>query len=194
LLKELIMNKLNTTITFDIEAGKFEPDGSRNCKYCNTVTDANEAVRLFESVNDYPYAELDIIVTVDGAASRINLLGGSDPLLHLKMDVASLWANATGKMFVDVAAPVEDQLADIRDLVQDQKRQISELRSKPKTDSRWLPWEHVKRAFDSDAITWTRAFDMSMSECGMPMEKALQCLAEHFDRRPIIQAKELCNG
>lgn len=188
------MKKSLITITFDIEAGKFESDGSRNCKYCNTVTDADEAARLFESVNDYPYAELGILVTVDGATSRINLLGGSDPLLHLKMGVASLWENATGRMFDDVTTPVEDQLADIRDLVQDQKRQISELRSKPKTDSHWLPWEHVKRAFDSNAITWTRAFDMLMSECGMPMEKALQCLAEHFDRRPAIQAKEPSNG
>lgn len=134
------MKKPLVTITFDIEAGKFEPDGSKNCKYCNTVTDANEAVRLFEFVNDYPYAELDIVVTVDGLTSRINLLGGISPR------------------------------------------------------EQWLPREHVKRAFDSDAITWTRAFDMLMSECGMPMEKALQCLAEHFDRRPAIQAKEPSNG
>lgn len=40
-------------------------------------------------------------------------------------------------------------------------------------------------------LTWTEAFDALMSQCGMPMEEALSCLAENFDRRPAITAEEV---
>lgn len=48
-------------------------------------------------------------------------------------------------------------------------------------------WRDVWHDFHSDALSWTEAFEALMSECGMPMEQALQCLAENFDRRPPVE-------
>lgn len=189
----------NIQICFDVEAGKYDGD-ERNCKYCCTFDSAAEAAAAYEKVNDYPWATLDVIINVDGVSSTINLIGGSDPLLRLKMDVANLWMKATGNLFVDVAMSSEEQISDIylvlqgaRNRLYNQSREIVSLQKQvlASVEERFLPWEHVKRAFDSNAITWTRAFDMLMSECGMPMEEALQCLAENFDRRPAIVATEV---
>jgi len=52
-------------------------------------------------------------------------------------------------------------------------------------------WRDVWCKFNSDEISWTQAFEALMSECGMPMEEALQCLAENFDRRPAIVVIEV---
>lgn len=46
-------------------------------------------------------------------------------------------------------------------------------------------WRDVWHAFHSDILSWTEAFEALMSECGYPMEEALQLLAENFDRRPL---------
>lgn len=48
-------------------------------------------------------------------------------------------------------------------------------------------WRDVWHDFHSDELSWTEAFEALMSECGMPMEQALQCLAENFDRRPPVE-------
>lgn len=162
------------TITFDVEAGKFESDGEKNCKYCCTFDSAETAVKAFQKVDDYPYAELDIVLTVDGATTRINLLGGVDRYAMLRFDVARLWIKATGQEFVAIDAPLEVQLDDIE----------AALTSARPT------WQVVKRVFDSGALSWTEAFETLMSECGHSMEEALQLLAEHFDRRPVIDAFE----
>ena len=53
------------------------------------------------------------------------------------------------------------------------------------------PWQDIHTQFMARQITWTEAFDTLMSQCGMPMEEALKCLAEHFDRRPVIQETEV---
>ena len=159
------------TIAFDVEAGKFEPDGEKNCKYCCTFDSAEEAVEAFQKVDDYPYAELDIVLTVDGATTRINLLGGVDRYAMLRFDVARLWIKATGQEFVAIDAPLEVQLDDI---------DAALTSAKP-------TWQVIKRTFDSGAIGWTEAFEALMSECGHSMEEALQLLAEHFDRRPPVE-------
>ena len=49
-----------------------------------------------------------------------------------------------------------------------------------------MPWQDIHTQFMARQITWTEAFDTLMSQCGMPMEEALSCLAEHFDRRGVI--------
>lgn len=163
----------NIQICFDVEAGKYDGD-ERNCKYCCTFDSAAEAAAAYEKVNDYPWATLDVIINVDGVSSTINLIGGSDPLLMLKMDVSLLWMKVTGCQFVDIAMPVEQQIAEI----------AAALRSR-------VTWQEIRRVFNSDEISWTQAFEALMSECGMPMEEALQCLAENFDRRPAIVATEV---
>lgn len=52
-------------------------------------------------------------------------------------------------------------------------------------------WRDVWHEFHSDNLSWTQAFEALMSECGMPMEQALECLANHFDRRPAITVQEV---
>ena len=49
-----------------------------------------------------------------------------------------------------------------------------------------MPWQDIHTQFIARQITWTEAFDALMSQCGMPMEEALRCLAENFDRRGVI--------
>ena len=51
-------------------------------------------------------------------------------------------------------------------------------------------WQDIHAKFVAHQLTWTQSFDALMSQCGMPMEGALSCLAEHFDRRPAITAEE----
>ena len=52
-------------------------------------------------------------------------------------------------------------------------------------------WQDIHARFHNHSLTWTQAFDALMSECGLPMEEALRCLAEHFNRRPVITATEV---
>ena len=54
-----------------------------------------------------------------------------------------------------------------------------------------MPWQEIHTQFKAGLLTWTEAFDALMSQCGMPMEEALKCLAEHFDRRPVIRETEV---
>ena len=43
------------------------------------------------------------------------------------------------------------------------------------------PWQDIHTQFMAHQLTWTEAFDALMSQCGMPMEEALSCLAENFN-------------
>lgn len=52
------------------------------------------------------------------------------------------------------------------------------------------PWRQIKHAFDSGTLSWSEVFEALMSDCGMTMNGALQCIAEHFDRRPAIEGTE----
>ena len=162
-------------IYFDVSAGKYDSDGEENCKFCATFTDAEKAVKQYEFVDDYPWARLDLRIVSNDVTTRINLLGGVDRYAMLRFDVARLWIKATGQEFVAIDAPLEVQLDDIE----------AALTSARPT------WQVIKRVFDSGAISWTETFEALMSECGYPMEEALQLLAEHFDRRPVIDAFEV---
>ena len=54
-----------------------------------------------------------------------------------------------------------------------------------------LQWPDVQQQFVDGLLSWTEAFGALMSQCGMPMEEALRCLAENFDRRPAVNVKEV---
>ena len=162
-------------IYFDVSAGKYDSDGEENCKFCATFTDAEKAVKQYEFVDDYPWARLDLRIVSNDVTTTFNLLGGMDEHAKLRFDIARLWMKATGRAFIDVATPLEVQLEDIEAV-------LSSARP---------TWQVVKRVFDSGALSWTEAFETLMSECGHSMEEALQLLAEHFDRRPVIDAFEV---
>ena len=95
----------------------------------------------------------------------------------MRMRIAGLWMKATEKSFADVAASWEEQLDEIESIV--------EARCAP------TPWQAIHVQFSNGLLTWTEAFDALMSQCGMPMEEALSCLAENFDRRPAINTEEV---
>lgn len=183
------MKQPKIEVSFEVEAGKYDGD-EENCKYCNSFDSADEAVHQFAFVSDYPWARLDVYISVDGATSRINLLGGDDPLLRLKTDVANLWMKATGTVFAPVNMSSEEQITDINLALQgmtnrlwNQGQEIKSLQRQVLNSAR-PTWQVIKRGFDSGALGWTEAFEALMSECGYPMEEALQLLVENFDRRP----------
>ena len=191
------MKRIPITLTFDVEAGKFESDGNRNCKYCASFESFGQALAAFEMVNDYPYAELNMTIVIDDVPRCINLIGGDDPELRLRMDVANLWMKATGNSFANVAMSAEEQITDIHLVLQgasnrlyNQAQEIKALQKQVLASAK-PTWQMVKRYFDSGEICWSEAFEHLMSECGMSMEQALQCLAENFDRRPAAIATEV---
>ena len=105
------------------------------------------------------------------------------------MDVANLWMKATGTVFASVNMSSEEQITDITLALQgmtnrlwNQEQEIKSLQRQVSNSVR-PTWQVIKRAFDSGALGWTEAFEALMSECGYPMEEALQLLAENFDRR-----------
>lgn len=183
-------------IYFDISAGKYDSDGEENCKFCATFTDAEKAVKQYEFVDDYPWARLDLRIVSNDVTTTFNLLGdvgGDDPLLRLKMDVANLWMKATGTVFAPVNMSSEEQVTDINLALQgmtnrlwNQGQEIKSLQRQVLNSVR-PTWQVIKSAFDSGALGWTEAFEALMSECGYPMEEALQLLAENFDRRPSAE-------
>lgn len=158
-------------IYFDISAGKYDSDGEENCKFCATFTDAEKAVKQYEFVDDYPWARLDLRIVSNDVTTTFNLLGDVDRYAKLRFDIARLWMKATGRAFIDVVTSVDVQLDDI-------EAALSSARP---------TWQVIKRAFDSGALSWTEAFEALMSECGYPMEEALQLLAENFDRRLPVE-------
>lgn len=103
-----------------------------------------------------------------------NVFGGDDPELRLRSSIASLWMKATGESFVKLPTDTEAQLDDIEEA----------LKSKRPS------WQQIKHAFDSGALSWSEVFEALMSDCGMTMNGALQCIAEHFDCRPAIEGTE----
>lgn len=47
-------------MAFNVDAGKYEADGSRNYKYCDTFATMEEALAAYETVRDYPWAEISL--------------------------------------------------------------------------------------------------------------------------------------
>ena len=108
----------------------------------------------------------------------------------LRSSVGWLWLKAVNKTFSDLSedAPWEDQIEDIREVITDLRDQLKVCRARLRNQAQW---QVVHAQFVAHQLTWTEAFDALMSQCGMPMEQALSCLAEHFDRRPAITAEEV---
>lgn len=114
------------TMYFDVEAGKW--DGiEENCKYCDSFTDAVAAIKAYHYVSDYPWARISLrLVDEEGNTTRtLNIEGGDDAEMMLRFAIASLWMHTTQQSFVDVAMPVDDQLADIKRTVTEYRNTIS---------------------------------------------------------------------
>lgn len=107
----------------------------------------------------------------------------------LRSSVGWLWLKAVNKTFSDLSedVPWEDQIEDIREVITDLRDQLKVCRARLRNQT---SWQDVHTQFMAHQLTWTEAFDALMSQCGMPMEEALSCLAENFDRRPAITAEE----
>ena len=239
---------MNISMRFDIDAGRYEDQGEKNYKYCDSADTIAEALAKWHACEGYDFAEMELVVECDGAQSRIAIFGGQDNEIWMRMRIAGLWMKATQQSFADIAAPWEEQLDEIesetsclrkhngalrqqnerahkrveeleqqvahdKELKSNQQRAINALRERNDTqydkikqlgedltnanhtlkhlEKRFraqakTPWQEIQAKFVAHQLTWTEAFDALMSQCGMPMEEALRCLAEHFDRRPVI--------
>lgn len=113
---------------FDVEAGKWDGD-EENCKYCDSFTDAMEAIKAYHHVSDYPWSRITLRLVDEECCTlrRINIEGGDDHEMMLRFAIASLWMHTTQQPFVNVAMPVDDQLADIKRTVNRDKALIKRL-------------------------------------------------------------------
>ena len=238
---------MNISMRFDIDAGRYEDQGEKNYKYCDSADTIEDAIAKWRLCEGYDFAEMELIVECDGAQSRIAIFGGQDNESWMRMRIAGLWMKATQQSFADIAAPWEEQLDEIeseisllrkhngalrqqnerahkrveeleqqvahdKELKGNQQRAINALRERNDiqydkikqlgedlTNANYTlkhlekrfraqaktPWQEIQAKFVAHQLTWTEAFDALMSQCGMPMEEALRCLAEHFDRRGV---------
>ena len=244
---------MNISMRFDIDAGRYEDQGEKNYKYCDSANTIAEALAKWRACEGYDFAEMELVVECDGAQSRIAIFGGQDNETWMRMRIAGLWMKATQQSFADIAAPWEEQLDEIesetsclrkhngalrqqnerahkrveeleqqvahdKELKGNQQRAINALRERNDvqydkikqlgedlTNANYTlkhlekrfraqaktPWQDIHTQFMARQITWTQSFDALMSQCGMPMEEALSCLAENFNRRPAAIATEV---
>lgn len=187
---------MNISMRFDIDAGRYEDQGEKNYKYCDSADTIEEALAKWRACEGYDFAEMELVVECDGAQSRIAIFGGQDNESWMRMRIAGLWMKATEKSFADVAAPWEEQLDEIESEISLLRKHNGALRQQNERAHKrveelearrtFIPWTVVHAQFSNGLLTWTEAFDALMSQCGMPMEEALSCLAENFDRRGAI--------
>ena len=167
---------MNTNITYFIDAGRYEGQGEKNHKYCDATSDTAEALRMYESATGYDFVDFYLVIVYPNGAKRTVYLDGGDYAEEcMRMGIANLWMKAKRKDFFSLTeGPTwEEQLDEIEACL------------------RATPWQDIHAQFSVGTLTWTEAFDALMSQCGMPMEEALKCLAEHFDRRPVIRETEV---
>ena len=216
---------MNISMRFDIDAGRYEDQGEKNYKYCDSADTIAEALAKWRSCEGYDFAEMELVVECDGVQSRIAIFGGPDDAMVLRMNIANLWVNATQQQFVDIASDsnvlldeIESEISclrkhngalrrqnerahkrveeleqvefDNRVAIKQLSASLDQCREEAKK-LRPMPWQEIHTQFKAGLLTWTEAFDALMSQCGMPMEEALKCLAEHFDRRPVIRETEV---
>lgn len=55
-------------IIYDIDAGRWEPEGDRNYKYSDCADTLEEAIAKFSKCKGYPWAVLSMRMSVDGVA------------------------------------------------------------------------------------------------------------------------------
>lgn len=185
---------MNISMRFDILAGRYEDQYEKNYKYCDSADTIEEAIAKYKSCEGYDFTEMALIVDVDGALSRIPILGGEDKEAMLRMSIADAWMKVTDHSFARLDMPWEKQLDEVvkisefrRTRIKMLKQRVKELEAMPNH----TPWQAVHLGFMRGELNWTEAFEALMSQCGMPMEEALRCLAEHFDRHPVITATEV---
>lgn len=167
---------MRAKILFHVDAGKYEPDGELNYKYCDQAETVEGAVQMYGRAYGYDFVEFYMTFEVDGAVSTIWIEGGPMLEQQMRMSFAHLWAVATGSKFVDVAADWEKQAEDIERVL---------LGLSP------VSWQDVYRSFEAGEFTWTEAFEALMNKCGYSPEDALKCLAENFNRRPALVTTEV---
>ena len=187
---------MNISMRFDIDAGRYEDQGEKNYKYCDSANTIAEALAKWRACEGYDFAEMELVVECDGAQSRIAIFGGQDNETWMRMRIAGLWMKATQQSFADIAAPWEAQLDEIESEISLLRKHNGALRQQNERAHKrveelearrtFIPWTVVHAQFSNGLLTWTEAFDALMSQCGMPMEEALRCLAENFDRRGAI--------
>ena len=192
---------MNISMRFDIDAGRYEDQGEKNYKYCDSADTIEEALAKWHACEGYDFAEMELVVDCDGAQSRIAIFGGQDEETWMRMRIAGLWMKAMNKSFADIAASWEEQLDEIESEISLLRKHNGALRQQNERAHKrveelearrtFIPWTVVHAQFSNGLLTWTEAFDALMSQCGMPMEEALSCLAENFDRRPAITAEEV---
>lgn len=182
---------------FEIAAGKYEGQAEKNYKYIDSAHTIEKAIAKWHLCEGYDFIEMDLIVDVDGALSRIPIFGGEDKEAMLRMSIADAWMKVTDHSFARLDMPWEKQLDEVvkisefrRTRIKMLKQRVKELEAMPNH----TPWQAVHLGFMRGELNWIESFDALMGQCGMPMEEALKCLAEHFDRRPVIQETEVCNG
>ena len=191
---------MNISMRFDIDAGRYEDQGEKNYKYCDSANTIAEALAKWRACEGYDFAEMELVVECDGAQSRIAIFGGQDNETWMRMRIAGLWMKATQQSFADIAAASwEEQLDEIESEISCLRKHNGALRQQnerahkrvEELERQRTPWQEIHAQFEAGLLTWTEAFDALMSQCGMPMEEALRCLAENFDRRPAITTEEV---
>ena len=192
---------MNISMRFDIDAGRYEDQGEKNYKYCDSANTIAEALAKWRACEGYDFAEMELVVECDGAQSRIAIFGGQDNETWMRMRIAGAWMKATQQSFADVAASWEEQLDEIESEISLLRKHNGALRQQNERAHKrveelearrtFIPWTVVHAQFSAELLTWTQSFDALMSQCGMPMEEALRCLAENFDRHPAITAGEV---
>lgn len=190
---------MNISMRFDIDAGRYEDQGEKNYKYCDSADTIEEALAKWRACEGYDFAEMELVVECDGAQSRIAIFGGQDEETWMRMRIAGLWMKATEKSFADPTGSWEEQLDEIESEISCLRKHNGALRQQnerahkrvEELEARRMPWQEIHTQFMAHQLTWTEAFDALMSQCGMPMEEALSCLAERFDRRPAAIATEV---
>ena len=95
---------MNISMRFDIAAGRYEDQGEKNYKYCDSADTIEDAIAKWRLCQGYDFAEMDLIVECGGTVSRIGIFGGPDDAMVLRMNIANLWVNATQQQFVDIAS------------------------------------------------------------------------------------------
>lgn len=162
-------------IAFTVEAGNYD-DYGKNWKYFDTATSLPKALLKYRNTRGYDFRDLSMDIEVDGVLQQtVWLFGGPQTELSMRMNIDCLWMKATGNRFSNAKDDWQQQLDEIEACLM------------PRAER----WQDIHAQFSQGRLSWTEAFDALMSRCGMPMEEALRCLAEHFDRRPATIATEV---
>ena len=170
---------MRTKIVFHVDAGRFESDGEKNYKYCDQAETLEGAIQMYEMALGYEFVEFYLVVTLPNGLKRTVYLDGG-PTDENRACLGQLVIRQR-----DTIRALEGELA-ARDA------RISALKFELGMGSaQKLVWQDIHARFEAGQLTWTESFDALMSQCGMPMEEALQCLAENFDRRPAVNVKEV---